>query len=108
MSAALVHPGPDSEGSLVEGAIGPAARRLVLARDRFVIKPLFYRDAGGELAFASELDALPKGDLDLDAVEAFLAFNVVPAPLSIFREIRKVPPGHLLTWTDGRLELTRF
>ena len=70
----------------------------MLARDRFGIKPLYYRDVGGELAFASELDALPKGELDLDAVEAFLAFNSIPAPLSIFREIRKLPPGHVLTW----------
>jgi len=76
-------------------------RRLVLARDRFGIKPLYYRDVGGELSFASELDALPRGELDLDALEAFLATNVVPAPLSIFREIRKLPAGHLLTWAQG-------
>jgi asparagine synthase (glutamine-hydrolysing) len=83
-------------------------RRLVLARDRFGIKPLVYRALGGELAFASELDALPKGELDLDALEAFLATNTVPAPLTIFREIRKLPPGHLLTWTDGEVALERF
>jgi asparagine synthase (glutamine-hydrolysing) len=83
-------------------------RRLVLARDRFGIKPLYYREEGGELAFASELDALPKGDLDLDALEAFLATNVVPSPLSIFREIRKLPPGHVATWKGGVLSLERF
>ena len=76
-------------------------RRLVLARDRFGIKPLYYRAAGGELAFASELDALPHGDVDLDALEAFLAFNCVPSPRSIFVDIRKLPPGHTLTWSDG-------
>src|SRR5207244_9933421 len=65
-------------------------RRLVLARDRFGIKPLYYRVAGGEISFASELDALPKGELDFDAVDAFLTFNSIPAPLSIFREIRKL------------------
>ena len=47
-------------------------------------------------SFASELDALPHGEIDLDALEAFLAFNSIPAPLSIFREIRKLPPGHTL------------
>ena len=83
-------------------------KRLVLARDRFGIKPLYYRDVGGELSFASELDALPKGDLDLDALEAFLATNTVPTPLSIFREIRKLPPGHVLTWEDGKVALERF
>src|SRR5437868_4797528 len=83
-------------------------RRLVLARDRFGIKPLYYRVAGGEISFASELDALPKGELDLDAVDAFLTFNSIPAPLSIFREIRKLAAGHLLTWREGEFELRRF
>jgi asparagine synthase (glutamine-hydrolysing) len=83
-------------------------RRLVLARDPFGIKPLYYRDVGGELAFASELDALPRGEIDLDALEAFLAFNSIPAPLSIFREIRKLPPGHVLAWQNGRVRLERY
>ncbi len=83
-------------------------RRLVLARDRFGIKPLYYRDVDNDLSFASELDALPKGEIDLDAVEGFLAFNVVPGPLSIFKEIRKLLPGHTLTWDDGRVTVDRF
>jgi len=85
-----------------------STRRLVLARDRFGIKPLYYRDVDGELSFASELDALPKGEIDLDALEGFLAFNVVPAPLSIFRDIRKLLPGHVLTWLDGATTIERF
>ena len=84
------------------------AQRLVLARDRFGIKPLYYRDQEGELSFASELDALPQGDLDLDALEGFLAFNVVPAPLSIFKDIRKLLPGHALTWQNGRVTIERY
>jgi asparagine synthase (glutamine-hydrolysing) len=80
----------------------------VLARDRFGIKPLYYRDVGGELTFASELDALPKCDIDLDALEAFLATNVVPSPLSIFQGTRKLPPGHVLTWEGGAVSLERF
>jgi asparagine synthase (glutamine-hydrolysing) len=83
-------------------------RRLVLARDRYGIKPLYYREADGELAFASELRALPRGEIDLDSVEAFLAFNCIPAPLTVFRETRKLPPGSILSWQDGRLELTRY
>src|SRR6266550_8523199 len=62
-------------------------RRLVLARDRYGIKPLYYRHVGDELAFASELRALPRGEIDVDALEAFLAFNSIPAPLTIFKEI---------------------
>jgi asparagine synthase (glutamine-hydrolysing) len=83
-------------------------RRLVLARDRFGIKPLLYREAGGELLFASELRALPRGDVDLDALEAFLAFNCIPAPLTIFAGTSKLPPGHLLVWEDGVARLERF
>jgi asparagine synthase (glutamine-hydrolysing) len=83
-------------------------RRLVLARDRFGIKPLLYRAVDGELAFASELRALPRGEIDLDALEAFLAFNSIPAPLTIFRETRKLPPGHVLVWEEGRVALERY
>src|SRR5438045_476798 len=83
-------------------------RRLVLARDRFGIKPLYYRAAGGGLEFASELRSLPRGEIDLDALEAFLAFNSIPAPLTIFRESRKLPPGHLLLWEKGEHRLERF
>jgi asparagine synthase (glutamine-hydrolysing) len=78
-----------------------ARRRLVLARDRYGIKPLYYREHDGTLEFASELRALPRGEIDLDALEAFLAFNSIPAPFSIFREIRKLPAGHVLIWQEG-------
>jgi asparagine synthase (glutamine-hydrolysing) len=83
-------------------------RRLLLARDRYGIKPLYYRHAGGTLEFASEVRALPRGEIDPDALEAFLAFNSIPAPYSIFRDIRKLPAGHVLVWQDGALELTRY
>ncbi len=70
-------------------------RRLVLARDRFGIKPLYYRHVAGLASGRpSELDALPHGELDLDSLEAFLASNAVPGPRSIFADIRKkLPPG---------------
>jgi asparagine synthase (glutamine-hydrolysing) len=88
-------------------------QRLLLARDRFGIKPLFYAARGGRLAFASELTALARSpgfsrDLDPDAIEAFLAVNSVPAPLSIYRSARKLPPGYLLHWGDGRFRLERY
>jgi len=82
--------------------------RLLLARDRYGIKPLYYRESEGELSFASELRAFPRGDIDPDALEAFLAFNSVPAPLTIFRGIRKLRPGHVLVWQEGHSELTRY
>src|SRR5215211_1644216 len=83
--------------------------RLVLARDRYGIKPLYYRsDPSGGLEFASELRALPRGEIDLNALEAFLAFNSIPAPLTIFQDARKLPPGHLLVWEAGKTRLERF
>jgi asparagine synthase (glutamine-hydrolysing) len=80
--------------------------RLVLARDRFGIKPLYYSANGQMLAFASELKALLRHpgfsrEIDLDALEAYLAFSFVPAPLTIFRDARKLPPGSLLVWERG-------
>jgi asparagine synthase (glutamine-hydrolysing) len=86
-------------------------RRLVLARDRFGIKPLYYRLAGRELSFASELKALLRQpgfsrEIDLDALAAFLDAGCVPAPLTIFREARKLPQGHVLTWSDGAADVT--
>jgi asparagine synthase (glutamine-hydrolysing) len=88
-------------------------RRLVLARDRFGIKPLYYRVAGDALSFASELKALVgqpgfSREVDLDALEAFLAFNSIPAPLSIFRDVRKLPAGHILIAHGGGVALRRY
>jgi asparagine synthase (glutamine-hydrolysing) len=81
-------------------------RRLLLARDAFGIKPLLWREAGGVLAFASELKALERQpgfreELDPDALEAYFATNSIPSPLSIFRGVRKLAPGHLLEWSPG-------
>jgi asparagine synthase (glutamine-hydrolysing) len=85
-------------------------RRLALARDRFGIKPLYFRAGEGGLEFASELRALPRGEIDLDALESFLAFNSIPAPFSIFRDTRKLPPGSLLVWEQeaGASTIERF
>jgi asparagine synthase (glutamine-hydrolysing) len=84
-------------------------RCLVLARDRFGIKPLYYRTERGHLWFASELKALPTGEIDLDALEAFLAFNSIPSPLAIWSGTKKLPAGHLLVWEGkGEPRLERF
>lgn len=88
-------------------------RSLVLARDRFGIKPLYYTQRGGDLSFASELRALlhdpeTSRDLDLDALESFLAFNSIPAPQTIFRAARKLPAGHILTWRQGTATIREY
>jgi asparagine synthase (glutamine-hydrolysing) len=87
--------------------------RLLLARDRFGIKPLFYRLANGSLSFASELKSMleqPEFSREIDprALAAFLAFNSVPAPMTIFAEARKLPAGNTLAWRDGEVAERRF
>src|SRR4051794_33178192 len=92
------------------------AHRLVLARDRFGIKPLFHaRLRDGALAFASELSALARvpgfpRELDPDGLEAYLAFNSIPGPLTAFAAARKLLPGHWLTWdaTTGDVATGRW
>src|SRR4051812_9073167 len=88
-------------------------RRLVLARDPFGIKPLVYALAPGRLAFASELKALLtlpwlSREIDLEALECFLAVNSVLAPRTIFRAARKLPPGHLLIAAAGAVRVERW
>jgi asparagine synthase (glutamine-hydrolysing) len=88
-------------------------RRLLLARDRFGIKPLYYSHAEGGLSFASELKAMLEQpgfsrQIDPQAVSAYLAFNSIPAPLTIFKQARKLPPGHLLSWEGGEVALRRY
>jgi asparagine synthase (glutamine-hydrolysing) len=88
-------------------------RRLLLARDRFGIKPLYYRLVDGTLSFASELKAMLaqpgfSRQIDPRAVAAYLAFNSIPAPLTIFAEARKLPQGTLAVWRDGELTQTRY
>lgn len=84
------------------------SERLVLARDRFGIKPLFYRVDNGTLWFASELKTLPHRDVDVDALAAFLAFNSIPAPLTIWQGTAKLPAGHFLVCQRGNTRLERF
>jgi asparagine synthase (glutamine-hydrolysing) len=86
-------------------------RELTLARDRVGEKPLVYFHHGRMLAFASELKALAvfhDRRLDAQAVDAFLALGYAPAPLSIFRGCRKLEPGYLLRFKDGRVETRRW
>jgi asparagine synthase (glutamine-hydrolysing) len=91
----------------------PDRERLVLARDRFGIKPLYYRRREDAMSFASELKALlaePGFDqeLDLEAIEAYLAFNSIPAPLTIFSGVRKLPAGHMLVCERGETTIVRY
>src|SRR5258708_19617045 len=77
---------------------------LLLARDRMGIKPLHYAIDGGRLVFASELKALLRAPalrkgVDPAALDDYLAYEFVPSPGSIVRGIKKLEPGHTLTWS---------
>ena len=77
------------------------AERLVLARDRFGKKPLLYFADGARLAFASEFEALLcvpglSRDIDTEALGTYLAYMAIPAPRTIYQQVKKVPPAHAL------------
>jgi asparagine synthase (glutamine-hydrolysing) len=90
-----------------------AKQKLVLARDRFGEKPLYYGVFDGKLIYASEPKALlahpsVKAELDLDALREYLSFDYVPAPRSIYKGISKLPAGHMLTVEGGKVGIRRY
>lgn len=88
-------------------------RRLVLARDRMGIKPLYYRLHDGEIFFGSELKCIfahpcvPR-HICLDAMDAFLSVNYVPAPHTLVKGIVKLMPGQMLEWQYGGARQINF
>lgn len=85
-------------------------RTALLARDRFGKKPLYYSVEGGALRFASTLDALrallPESpEVDVGAIAQYLVLQYVPSPLTPYRDVRKLPPGHIAVWSQGALEV---
>jgi asparagine synthase (glutamine-hydrolysing) len=88
-------------------------RQLVLARDRLGKKPLFYSERDGVISFASELNALMQDpaiprDIDHGALDAYLAYQYIPAPLSAYRAVRKLPPASTLIFGDGACTIGRY
>jgi asparagine synthase (glutamine-hydrolysing) len=83
-------------------------RRLVLARDRMGVKPLYYALGPQGLAFASEIKSLLAGGLveprlDGEAAELYLAYGYVPGPRTLFEGVRKLAPASTLVWQDGKV-----
>src|SRR5919109_665190 len=89
-------------------------RRLMLARDRVGIKPLYYAaPAGGGLVFGSEIKSiLEDPDVDrswsVDALDAYLTLLYVPAPRTIYEHIYKLPAGHILIAERGNIRVSKF
>jgi asparagine synthase (glutamine-hydrolysing) len=110
--------GPDLvhrlEGMFAFGIWDERRKRLLLARDRLGVKPLYYTVSNGRLLFASEIKALLEHpdvsrDLDEESLYHYLTFLTTPAPKTLFAGISKLPPGHLLTCDErGQIEVRRY
>jgi len=86
---------------------------LFIARDRLGIKPLYYFFDQKKFVFGSELKSIIQADeiprrVDLQALDNFLTFEYIPAPLSIFQDIKKLPAGYSLTVKNGKLKINNY
>ena len=90
-----------------------SAKRLVLARDRMGIKPLYFARRGEDLFFGSELKAIlihPEIErrLSLDGLDCYLSLNYVPCPWTLVEGIEKLPAGKWLEWRDGTVSSNSY
>ena len=88
-------------------------KKLFVARDRFGIKPLFYAKQEDGFYFASEMKAILanatiRREMDDFALASYFSLSYIPAPMTIFKGIRKLLPGHTLTWQDGRIQTRKY
>ncbi|MCB4755765.1 MAG: asparagine synthase (glutamine-hydrolyzing) [Elusimicrobia bacterium] len=88
-------------------------QRLVVGRDRMGIKPLYYAVLKNKLVFGSEIKALiqdPEVSREIDpfAIDDFLSMRYIPMPRSIYKAIRKLEPGSLLLWENGRVQFKPY
>jgi len=88
-------------------------QRLVLARDRLGVKPLYYYTSPGLFGFGSEIRALLSSGLvprrlDMTGVTSYLAFGAVQDPFTIIDGVRSLPPAHTLVWEKGRIETRSY
>jgi asparagine synthase (glutamine-hydrolysing) len=88
-------------------------RRLLLTRDRIGIKPLFYSLRHGNLYFGSEVKCILAADgssreIDPRGVDQLLTFEYTASPTTLFKDVRKLPPGSWLCWSEGKVRDGRF
>lgn len=89
------------------------AGKLVVARDRLGIKPLYYSFRRDTLLFGSEMKSLllaPQVSREVDprAVDLYLTFRYVPSPYTLLADVRKLPPGHVMTVCDNRVNIRKY
>jgi asparagine synthase (glutamine-hydrolysing) len=88
--------------------------RLILARDQMGIKPLYYAELSDRLVFGSEIKAMLDAGIDREidpiALHDYLSLNYVPGPRTIFKAIKKLPPGHILTYeaATNAIKITQY
>ena len=97
----------------LRGSHSGGSTKIFLARDHFGIKPLYYAERGGKLAFASEIKALLEvpgieANMNMQALDQYLTFLWVPDPLTMFEGILKLPAGHFATWQNGDFKIEQY
>lgn len=104
----------DLEGDYAIALWDANREQLVLVRDRVGVKPLYFYHQNGRFIFASEIKAILQHpavtpDIDEQALYHYLTFLTTPAPTTLFRDIQKIPAGHMLiVKRDGTLNLQRY
>lgn len=88
-------------------------KRLLLARDRIGIKPLYYRQHRGNLYFGSEMKCLLATEgferrINLTSFSDFVTYKYVPGPMTIYEGIQELPPAHVAVWHEGKFSTKRF
>ena len=102
------------EGDYAIALWDAARQQLVLVRDRIGVKPLYFYHKDGRFIFASEIKAILQHpavtpDIDEQSLYHYLTFLTTPAPTTLFRDIQKLPAGHLLTLKrDGALNIQQY
>jgi len=87
--------------------------RLFVARDRLGIKPLFYSITPDKILFASEIKAILQDEtvsreIDFSALDAFFTYSYIPAPLTIFKSVRKLEPGHFFRCDESGMQIKKY
>jgi asparagine synthase (glutamine-hydrolysing) len=87
-------------------------RRLVVATDRFGVRPILYYQDDQKLVFGSRLNAILRAgvprEIDLNAIYQYLFFSCIPTPNTIYQNLRKLPPAHYLELTEGRVKVEPY
>lgn len=88
-------------------------KRILLARDRLGIKPLYYSFKNQQLIFSSEIKPILEcqdagSQMNLTALDYYLTFLYIPAPLTIYEGINKLLPGHILSFQNGKIEIKDY